>query len=432
MYQHLLHDTMRRAVKEGRLEVTYSDGDTRAYGPGAPGCGPQAPGTGPSAPGCGSGAPGEAPVAIALHDPDLPRRILVNADLAMGEAYMDGRMTIADDDLRGFMAIANRATSSAREVPALRFYQAVSRLRKRVAQAGGPRRARANVAHHYDLSPALYDLFLDADRQYSCAYFERPGMTLEEAQEAKKRHIARKLLIEPGMRVLDIGCGWGGLALTLAREHGARVVGVTLSEEQLAHARARAEAEGLAGRVEFHLQDYRAVPETFDRIVSVGMLEHVGAPNYATYFRTVRDRLAEDGVALIHTIGRVAPPGATSPWLSKWIFPGGYTPPLSELMRAVERLRIEPCDVEVWRLHYAETLRCWHDRFMARAEEAEALFDARFVRMWRWYLAGCEMSFRHGRQVVYQLQLARRKDVVPATRAYLHGAPAGAAAQAAE
>ncbi len=411
MYKHLLHDTLRRAVKQGRLDVTYPDGETRGYGP---------------------GGPGEAPVAIALHDPSLPRRILVNADLAMGEAYMDGTMTIADDDLRGFMVHANRATADTRDVPALRFYQGVSKLRKRAAQAGGPKRARANVAHHYDLSPALYDLFLDADRQYSCAYFERPDMTLDEAQEAKKAHIARKLLLEPDMRVLDIGCGWGGLALTLAREHGARVVGITLSEEQLAHARRRAEAEGLAGRVEFRLQDYRAVEETFDRIVSVGMLEHVGAPNYGTYFRTVRDRLAEGGVALIHTIGRAAPPGATSPWLQKWIFPGGYTPALSELMRAIEALRIEPCDVEVWRLHYAETLRHWHDRFVARASEAEALFDARFVRMWRWYLAGCEMSFRHARQVVYQLQLARRKDVVPATRAYLHGAPAEAPAQAAE
>ena len=229
------------------------------------------------------------------------------------------------------------------------------------------------MAHHYDLSPALYDLFLDADRQYSCAYFERPGMTLDEAQEAKKRHIARKLLIEPGMRVLDIGSGWGGLALTLAREHGARVVGVTLSEEQLAHALTRAEAEGLGARVEFRLQDYRAVEESFDRIVSVGMLEHVGAANYAAYFRQVRDRLAEGGVALIHTIGRTSPPGGTSPWLQKWIFPRRLHPGALGASRARSRRSGScPATSRSGGCHYAETLRHWHERFMARAEEAEA------------------------------------------------------------
>ena len=398
MYKHLLHDTLRRAVKHGRLEVTYPDGETRAYGPG------------------GDRA------HIALRDPALPRRMLLNADLALGEAYMDGTLAIEGDDLRGFLALASRASEAGRDVPALNFYRGTARLKKRLQQAGGARRARANVAHHYDLSPRLYDLFLDAERTYSCAYFERPGMSLDEAQAAKRRHIVRKLLIEPGMRVLDIGSGWGGLAIEMARDRGARVVGITLSEEQLAHARARAEAEGLADRVEFRLQDYRAVEGTFDRIVSVGMFEHVGAPNYGAYFRVVRDRLAADGVALIHTIGRLGPPGTTSPWIQKYIFPGGYVPSLSEMMRAVEGVYLVACDVEVWRLHYAETLRHWYERFMARAEEAERLYDARFVRMWRWYLAGCEMNFRHHRQVVFQVQLARRKDAVPITRDYLHPA----------
>ena len=398
MYHRLLDATLRLAVKEGRLEVTYPDGTTRAYG-----------------------THGD-PVRIALRDPALPRRMLANADLALGEAWMDGTLEIQGDDLRGFMALANRASAGGGDVPALRWYRWVARHKKHLHLRGGAGRARANVAHHYDLSPALYDLFLDRDRTYSCAYFERPGMSLEEAQAAKRRHVVAKLLIEPGMRVLDVGSGWGGLAIEMARDHGARVVGVTLSEEQLAHARARAEREGLAGRVEFRLQDYRAVAGTFDRIVSVGMFEHVGTPNYPAYFRVVRDRLAPDGIALIHTIGRLSPPGSTSPWIQKYIFPGGYVPSLSETMRPVEELYLQATDVEIWRQHYAETLRHWYERFTARAEEAERLYDARFVRMWRWYLAGCEMNFRHHRQVVFQIQLARRKDAVPITRDYLHRA----------
>ena len=402
MWTRLLDGTLRRAIKRGSLEVEFPDGRVRRYGH------------------CGE------TVRIALRDPALPRRIVLNADLAMGEAWMDGTLEIEGGDLRRFMALANMATADGTDVPAFNLYRWMSRLKKRLHQAGGAGRARANVAHHYDLSPRLYDLFLDADRTYSCAYFERPGMTLEEAQAAKRRHIAGKLLLEPGMRVLDIGSGWGGLALEMAREHGASVVGITLSEEQLAHARARAEREGLADRVEFRLQDYRAVEETFDRIVSVGMFEHVGVPNYGAYFRTVRDRLAPDGVALVHTIGRLMAPGATSPWIQKYIFPGGYVPALSEMMRPIEALRLQTTDVEVWRMHYAETLRHWYERFMARADEAERLYDARFVRMWRWYLAGCEMNFRHHRQAVFQVQLARRKDAVPITRDYLHPARAEA------
>ncbi|MDE3239503.1 MAG: class I SAM-dependent methyltransferase, partial [Paracoccaceae bacterium] len=293
-------------------------------------------------------------------------------------------------------------------------------------------RARRNVAHHYDLSGELYDLFLDEDRQYSCAYFADPSMTLEEAQRAKKAHIANKLLLEPGMTVLDIGCGWGGLGLTLARDYGARVVGVTLSEEQHKVATRRAKEAGLSDRVEFRLCDYRTVTETFDRVVSVGMFEHVGVPHYREYFSAVHDRLAPDGVALIHTIGRVTPPGSTSPWILKYIFPGGYVPALSEMMSAVEKNALWSTDIEVWRMHYAYTLRHWHDRFVAKQDKAKALYDERFCRMWRYYLIASEMSFRHYGQCVFQVQLARRQEAVPLTRTYLYPPEIQMASRAAE
>jgi cyclopropane-fatty-acyl-phospholipid synthase len=255
--------------------------------------------------------------------------------------------------------------------------------------------------------------------QYSCAYFRRPDDSLDLAQAQKKALIAAKLRLQPGMRVLDIGCGWGGMALTLAQDYGVRVLGVTLSEEQHRVATARAREAGLADRVEFRLMDYRDVTGPFDRIVSVGMFEHVGVPHYDTYFAHVHDLLAEDGVALIHTIGRAAPPSATGPWVRKYIFPGGYVPALSEMMAAVERHDLWPTDIEVLRLHYAETLRHWHERFMAEVEAITALYDARFVRMFRYYLLGSEMAFRHGRQCVFQVQLARQRDAVPLTRDYL-------------
>jgi cyclopropane-fatty-acyl-phospholipid synthase len=379
------------------------------------------------------------PVAIRLTDPDLPRRILLDPDLAVGEGYMDGTFLIEGDDLRGFLDLAMRnlgATAGINRVPGL-WWQRPAAFARRAArrwhQWNPAPRARANVAHHYDLSGELYDLFLDADRQYSCAYFTDPAMTLDAAQSAKKRHIARKLLIEPGMTVLDIGCGWGGMALTLARDFGARVTGVTLSEEQHKVATRRAREAGLEGRVEFRLTDYRNVRESFDRVVSVGMFEHVGVPHYAEYFAGVSDRLAPDGVALIHTIGRMRPPGITSPWIEKYIFPGGYIPALSEMTAAIERQSLYMTDVEVWRLHYAETLRHWHDRFMANIDRARALYDDRFCRMWRYYLLASELTFRHNWQCVFQVQLAHRQDAVPLTRDYLYPSRTPAAhAQAAE
>ncbi|MGR3455372.1 class I SAM-dependent methyltransferase [Pseudooceanicola sp.] len=399
MWERLFLDFLGQVVRAGRLTVVMADGRAHVFGD-------------------GSGAP---EVTVRLKDPDLPRKIVLNPDLAVSEAYMDERLTIDGDDLHDFFQLMlvnlSRRRSAWWQAPLTMSQRAM----RRVAQHNPVGRAQENVKHHYDLSGELYDLFLDADRQYSCAYFPRPGMTLEEAQAAKKAHIAKKLLLEPGMTVLDIGCGWGGMGLTLARDFGVKVVGVTLSTEQHALAVKRAKAAGLEDRVEFRLSDYRAVTESFDRIVSVGMFEHVGAPHYLEYFRSVERLLTDDGVALIHTIGRQTPPGYTSAFIRKYIFPGGYIPALSEISAALEKTRMWATDVEVWRLHYAETLRHWYDRFMAKREAAVALYDERFTRMWRYYLAASEMTFRHDFQCVFQVQIAKRQDGVPLSRDYMYG-----------
>lgn len=389
-----------RLVRVGSLSVTLASGRVVRVGAGLP------------------------QVAIRFSDPALPRAICLSPELSVGEAYMDGTLSIEGDDLGGLLDLLTRNVALSQDL--VLWQRPRTWLRgatRRFRQWNPAVRSKANVAHHYDLSGALYDLFLDADRQYSCAYFRDPGMTLEQAQAAKKAHIAAKLLIEPGMRVLDVGCGWGGMGLTLAREYGAKVLGVTLSEEQLKVAQTRARAEGLDGQVEFRLMDYRRVEGPFDRIVSVGMFEHVGLPHFAAYFGKIHDLLTEGGVALVHTIGRTAAPTPTSPWIEKYIFPGGYVPALSEVVAATERSGLVETDIEVWRLHYAETLRHWHDRFVAREDEARALYDEKFCRMWRFYLKACEMTFRNGPQVVFQLQLARDKAAVPLTRDYLHRAP---------
>jgi len=357
---------------------------------------------------------------VTLHKEDLLRRIVLSPDMGVGEGYMDGDITIENDDLEGFMTLVVRNTRRGDYVWWQDILNGARTMVRRAQQWNTRGRAKANVAHHYDLSGELYDLFLDKDKQYSCAYFPHPDMTLEEAQEAKKAHIARKLLIKPGMRILDIGCGWGGMALTLARDHGARVLGVTLSEEQHRIAQARARAEGLEDRVEFRLTDYRNVQGSFDRVVSVGMFEHVGVPHFREYFRHVGRLLKPDGIALIHTIGRGAPPGSTSPWIARYIFPGGYIPAMSEMVAAVEKENLATTDVEVWRIHYADTLKHWHERFMANIDRARELYDERFCRMWRYYLLACEMTFRHSKQVVFQVQLAHDKQVVPLTRDYLY------------
>ena len=279
-------------------------------------------------------------------------------------------------------------------------------------------RARRNVAHHYDLDGRLYSLFLDADRQYSCAYFEKPGQSLDDAQLAKKRHLAAKLMIKPNKRVLDIGCGWGGLGLYLAEVGGADVTGITLSHEQHAIANERAAEKGL-GCARFRLQDYRDVTGPFDRIVSVGMFEHVGVNHYDTFFQKSAQLLADEGVMVLHSIGRSEGPNVTSPWISKYIFPGGYIPALSEVLPRIERAGLLVTDIEILRLHYAETLKHWRQRFLAHREEAERIYDQHFVRMWEFYLAACEMSFREQNMMVMQIQLTKRQGVVPITRDYI-------------
>ena len=396
MWNRWIDRFLSRLVKTGTLDLTAPDGTTRRYGTGAP------------------------VVAVHVHTPDALRQLATNPHLALGETYMQGTLTIAGDDLHGLLELVLRNIMLGHDSAANRARQTIRDLTRGISQRNQARRARRNVAHHYDLSAALYDLFLDEDRQYSCAYFRTPDDTLEQAQAQKKAHIARKLGLEPGMRVLDIGCGWGGMALTLARDFGVDVTGVTLSEEQLKIARQRAQAAGLNDRVRFELTDYRAVTGPFDRIVSVGMFEHVGAPNFRTYFQKVHDLLTPDGVALIHTIGRFTPPGSTNPWIAKYIFPGGYIPALSETMAAIKHTGLVSTDVEVWRLHYARTLRHWHDRFMARRDEAARLYDERFVRMWKFYLVASEQTFRHAGQCVFQVQLARRQEAVPLTRDYLY------------
>jgi cyclopropane-fatty-acyl-phospholipid synthase len=290
---------------------------------------------------------------------------------------------------------------------------------RRLAQFNVKLRSRRNVAHHYDLDGRLYALFLDADRQYSCAYFEYPEQSLDDAQLAKKRHLAAKLLPRHDQRVLDIGSGWGGLGLYLAEMCGTRVTGVTLSQEQHKLSRARAEEKGLSGRVDFRLQDYRDIEEQFDRIISVGMFEHVGVGYYDAFFQKCADLLADDGVMMLHSIGRSEGPGITNPWIAKYIFPGGYIPALSEVLPAIERAGLLVDDVEILRLHYAETLKIWRERFLAHREEVERLYDARFVRMWEFYLASSEMSFREQNMMVFQLQLTKRQGVVPITRDYI-------------
>jgi cyclopropane-fatty-acyl-phospholipid synthase len=291
---------------------------------------------------------------------------------------------------------------------------------RRLQQYNPRGRSRRNVAHHYDLDGRLYSLFLDSDRQYSCAYFEQPDSSLDEAQLAKKRHLAAKLLMDrPGLSVLDIGSGWGGLGLYLAEITGARVLGVTLSEEQFATARHRTAEKGLDPRVEFRLEDYRDVRGKFDRIVSVGMFEHVGVLHYDSYFRKIRDLLADNGVALVHSIGRSGPPTSTATFISKYIFPGGYIPAISEVMPAIQRSGLVVTDVEILRLHYAETLKAWRARFLARREDVLRLYDERFFRMWEFYLAASEMAFRHRGLMVFQIQLARQQDAVPLTRDYI-------------
>lgn len=396
MWMTLFDRMLSHLVREGTLRLTRPDGAVKTYGTGTPELG------------------------LVIRNPDLLRKVIRNPSLSVGECYMEGGLEIEGDDLDAFFRFMIPNLNAAGSPWFMAPFDLARRARRRFRQFAPVGKAQANVAHHYDLSRELYDLFLDDDRQYSCAYWARDDMDLAEAQEAKKHHIARKLQIEPGMRVLDIGCGWGGMGLTLARDYGAQVVGVTLSKEQHALAARRVKEAGLEGQVDFRLVDYREVGERFDRIVSVGMFEHVGVPHYNEYFAFVNDHLTEDGLALIHSIGHVGPANEADPWITKYIFPGGYTPALSEMSKAIDKQFLVISDVEALRLHYAKTLRAWYDRFMAHEAEARALYDERFVRMWRWYLKSMEASFSVGTLLVYQVQLAKRLDAAPITRDYLY------------
>jgi cyclopropane-fatty-acyl-phospholipid synthase len=361
------------------------------------------------------------PIKLRFADRQLERELVVNPQLHLGEGYMQGRLVMVEGTIYDFLEIMLR---NAERHPLPGWISTIERLRrltKYVQQFNPASRARRNVAHHYDIDGRIYDLFLDRDRQYSCAYFEPDGDTrdLEEAQRAKKRHVAAKLDLEPGHRVLDIGSGWGGLGLYLAGSLAADVTGITLSAEQLAVARRRAADAGLSGRARFELVDYRALDGRFDRIVSVGMFEHVGVNHYATYFRRIHDLLEHDGVAVIHSIGRSDRPAVTNQFIAKYIFPGGYIPALSEVLPAVESSGLIATDIEILRLHYAETLRAWRERFMARREEAVRLRGEEFCRMWEFYLAGSETGFRYQQLMVFQIQLTKRVGTLPMTRDYM-------------
>lgn len=397
----LLELLLRRFVRRGTLRFTTARGSVFTVGDGS----------GP-------------PVAIRFMTKAAQRGVLLDPETKLGEAYMDGTLQVEQGTIADLLGIVLGQTNDGLPPDWARLQWGVRYLYRRLQQLNRPSRARRNVAHHYDLDGRLYSLFLDADRQYSCAYFENPNQSLDDAQLAKKRHLAAKLLLNtlppnPGHRTLDIGSGWGGLALYLAEFCRTQVIGITLSREQWQRASERATEKNLAGAVEFRMQDYRDLKEKFERIVSVGMFEHVGVVFYDAFFRKCAELLSDDGVMLLHSIGRSEGPNVTNPWIAKYIFPGGYIPALSEVLPAVERAGFLVSDIEVLRLHYAETLLAWRERFLAHREEAERIYDRRFVRMWEFYLAASEMAFREQHMMVFQLQLTKRQDVVPVTRDYI-------------
>jgi cyclopropane-fatty-acyl-phospholipid synthase len=383
-------------IKTGSLEIETASGARYHFGDGS----------GPNA-------------RLRFADKAAQTAVVLNPTLRFGELYMDGRVTVDEGTIYDALAVICQNIDYLERIW---WLEALTTLRGRlqhIFKANSSLRARRNVAHHYDLDRRLYKLFLDDDMQYSCAYFENGAATLDDAQLAKKRHIAAKLMIEKSDRVLDIGCGWGGLALYLARICGAKVTGITLSREQLAFARERASEAGQSSTIEFRLQDYREIDERFDKIVSVGMFEHVGPEFYATYFQQVAKLLQPSGMALIHTIGSSRAQYEPDPWINKYIFPGGYIPALSTIMPAIERAGLYVTDIEVLRLHYAETLRAWRARFLAHRADAAALYDERFCRMWEYYLAASECAFRYTGEVIFQIQLARKVDTIPVTRDYM-------------
>ncbi len=393
----LLDKLLKKTIRHGSLTVIDPKGYPTAYGDGS------------------------APhIAVRIHTTQAALKILFDPQMAVGEAYMEGTLTVETGTIYDVVDLVFRNIGlTPLKYPLSGVTERLRTTFRRLAQFNPAGRSRKNVAHHYDLSDTLYDLFLDADRQYSCAYVMDPSDSIETAQAQKKRHLAGKLLLKPGQSILDIGSGWGGLGLYLAETGSGSVTGLTLSTEQLKVSQKRVAAAGLSDRVRFKLQDYRAEKGLYDRIISVGMFEHVGITHYDDYFKMVARCLKEDGIALIHAIGRPDGPGHTNPWITKYIFPGGYCPSLSEVIPAIERAGLIITDIEILRLHYAETLRLWRERFEQNRAKIRALYDERFCRMWEFYLMTSELSFRHQGQMVFQIQLAKRGDAVPITRDYI-------------
>lgn len=401
----LLERILSGRILHGTLTITQQNGDAQVFG---------------------SAAAGWPDVTLRIVHRNAERRILLNPRLGLAEAYMDGSVTVDGDDIMGLVEIIrrNNAWEKGGEIGDQKPLKALfDQILRPFQQLNSLARSRANVAHHYDLSNDFYRLWLDEDMQYSCAYWAEADDTLERAQLAKKAHIAAKLALQPGQKVLDIGCGWGGMALYLNKVAGVEVLGITLSAEQLKLARARAEAAGVADKVRFELLDYRVLakraPGTFDRIVSVGMFEHVGVPQFTTYFRACANLLKDDGVMLLHTIGRLGTPGTTDAFTRKYIFPGGYIPALSETLAASEKVKLIASDIETLRLHYAMTLREWYARVQIHRDAIVAQYDERFYRMWIFYLAGATAAFESGGMGNYQIQFTRDRRALPITRDYI-------------
>ena len=397
MWSAILITSLETFIVQGNITVKFVDGNIKQIG-----------------------QRGRASVVISLLEKDLPKKLILNPELALGEAYTNGTLAIENDDLFGLLKILALNAKKQQNHWLSKLVKLRQNAFRRFFQRNKISGAKLNVAHHYDLSPELYEMFLDKDLNYSCAYFLSDKNTLVEAQKNKKHHIAKKLMLKPNINVLDIGCGWGGMSLTLAREYEANVLGITLSKEQKLVCEQRALEEGLSHKVKFELLDYREDVGKFDRIVSIGMFEHVGIPNYNRFWREVFQKLSDDGIGLIHTIGRATPPGGTNPWINKYIFPGGYIPAMSEVMGNVEQNDLYVTDVEVLRLHYAKTLKRWYENFRNNEREIKKIYDEKFCRMWKYYLIASEISFRYYQHVVFQFQISKKIESLPLSRTYIY------------
>lgn len=407
MSKPLLDRFLHNGVTQGRLGVVFADGSARTYG---------------------TSADGFPEIVIRFTDDRVPRDIILDPRLGAAEAFMDGRLLIEEGDVMGLVSLlrANSPWDKGGDIgPPSTLKRLINSASFAAEQINNRVGSKKNVAHHYDIGNDLYDLMLDAEHwQYSCAYWPEGVTTLAEAQFAKLSHIAKKLALSPGQDVLDIGCGWGGMAIHLAKHHDVKVTGITLSEEQAALAREKVREAGVADKVAIVLEDYRdtaASGRRFDRIVSVGMFEHVGRAQFETFFQACATMLADDGVMLLHTIGRFSGPGTTDAFTRKYIFPGGYIPALSETLAASEKFRLIPSDIETLRLHYAKTIRVWYANCMTHRDAIIAMYDEKFFRMWTFYLAGAATVFEHGSMGNYQIQYIRSRHALPITRNYLIG-----------